>query len=507
MDNETIILEASEITKIYPGTVALDKASFKVRKGKVNVLIGENGAGKSTMMKIVAGVEQKTSGKIFIDGKEANYHTPLEAIGLGVGIIYQELNLFPNLSIAENIFMTRELKSNRFSIDHKQQRIEAKKYLDELRLYVDTATLVESLRVGQQQLVEIAKVLSQKARILIMDEPTSALSEEEVEILFAIIRELTAEGVSIVYISHRLEEIIHIGDYVTILRDGKFIDEQKVSDIDISWIINTMTGGNKVQRADTGRQPGEVILEAKNITMRKEFGGGYILKDVSFQLRKGEILGIYGLRGAGRTELLECLMGVHEGIEGEIILDGVKVPSSTISERIQEGFALIPEDRKKLGILSNLNVCKNMTIASLAKYAKRTVIDESKEVADVNEVIGYLRVKVPDCSTMITSLSGGNQQKVVIGKSLLTKPKILLMDEPTRGIDIGSKHDVFAICEQLAQDGLGILFVSSEMQEMLAIPDRVLVLAQGRLKGEFARNEVTEEKLVHASAIDLNATY
>ncbi len=507
MENEIIILEASEITKVYPGTVALDKASFKVRKGKVNVLIGENGAGKSTMMKIVAGVEQKTSGKIFIDGKEAKYDTPLEAIGLGVGIIYQELNLFPNLSIAENIFMTRELKNRKYSIDHKRQLVEAKKYLDELHLYIDTATLVENLRVGQQQLVEIAKVLSQNARILIMDEPTSALSEEEVKILFSIVRELTAQGVSIVYISHRLDEILHIGDYVTILRDGKFIDEKKVADIDISWIINKMTGGNKVERVETGRQPGEVILEANHITMHKKFGGGHILDDVSFQLRKGEILGIYGLRGAGRTELLECLMGAHDDIGGEIVLHGVKVSSATISERILDGFALIPEDRKNLGILSNLNVCKNMTISSLAKYTKRTVIDDKQEVKDVNEVIGYLRVKVPSSSTMITSLSGGNQQKVVIGKSLLTKPKILLMDEPTRGIDIGSKHDVFAICEQLAQEGLGIIFVSSEMQEMLAIPDRVLVLAQGRLKGEFMRDEVTEEKLVHASAIDLNAKY
>ncbi|MDD3904206.1 MAG: sugar ABC transporter ATP-binding protein, partial [Sphaerochaeta sp.] len=487
--------------------VALDKASFKVRRGKVNVLIGENGAGKSTMMKIIAGVEQKTSGNIVIDGEDVDYHTPSEAIAHGVGIIYQELNLFPNLNIAENIFMTRELKKGKHSIDHKKQLTEAKKCLDELRLYVDTSTLVENLRVGQQQLVEIAKVLAQKARILIMDEPTSALSEEEVEILFSIIHKLTKQGVSIVYISHRLEEITHIGDYVTILRDGKFIDEQKVEDIDIPWIINKMTGGNKVERFETGRLPGEVILEANHITMPKEHGDGFVLKDVSFQLKKGEILGIYGLRGAGRTELLECLMGAHQGIEGEILIEGQKLSSCSIPHRIQDGFVLIPEDRKKLGILPNLDVRKNMTLSSLKKYTKRTAIDDAKEEKDVNEVIGYLRVKVPDCSTMITSLSGGNQQKVIIGKSLLTKPKILLMDEPTRGIDIGSKHDVFTICEQLAQDGLGIVFVSSEMQEMLAIPDRVLVLAQGRVKGEFTRDEVTEEKLVHASAIDLNAKY
>lgn len=502
---DPIILEAFDITKIYPGTVALDKASFKVRKGKVNVLIGENGAGKSTMMKIIAGVEQKTSGTIIMDGNEVNYNTPAEAINHGVGIIYQELNLFPNLSIAENIFMTRELKRSRLSIDHKLQLLESKKFLDELRLFVDTSTLVEDLRVGQQQLVEIAKALAQKARILIMDEPTSALSEEEVEILFSIIRKLTDEGVSIVYISHRLEEIIHIGDYVTILRDGEFIDEQKVKDIDIPWIINKMTGGNKVHRIETGRIPGQVIVKADHLSLRKEHGEGYILKDVSFQLKKGEILGIYGLRGAGRTELLECLMGVHPTVEGSIFLDEKLVSSPSVSSRIHEGFVLIPEDRKGLGIFPNLNVRKNMTISSLNKFVVGSSIDEKKEEEEVSEVISYLSIKLPDSSTMITSLSGGNQQKVIIGKSLLTKPKVLLMDEPTRGIDIGSKHEVFTICEQLAQDGLGIIFVSSEMQEMLAIPDRVLVLAQGRLKGEFLRSEVTEEKLVHASAIDLNA--
>ncbi|HZJ88099.1 MAG TPA: sugar ABC transporter ATP-binding protein [Sphaerochaeta sp.] len=503
-NHEDIILEAQEITKVYPGTVALDKASFKVRKGKVNVLIGENGAGKSTMMKIIAGVEKRTSGTIIIDGEEVNYQTPNEAIAHGVGIIYQELNLFPNLSIAENIFMTRELKKGRFTIDHKQQLIEAKKWLDELQLYIDTATLVQDLRVGQQQLVEISKALAQEARILIMDEPTSALSEEEVQILFTIIRKLTAEGVTIIYISHRLEEVLHIGDYVTILRDGKLIDEQRIEDIDISWIIEKMTGGNTVEKIVTDRVPTEVILEAENITLPKEHGGGYILKDVSFSLRAGEILGIYGLRGAGRTELLECLMGLHPEVEGVFTLAGEPVVSSSVSERIQDGFVLIPEDRQRLGIFGNFNVRKNMTISSLKRYVTKTIIDDKKEDDDVNGVIDDLRIKVPDSATMIRSLSGGNQQKVIIGKSLLTKPRILLMDEPTRGIDIGSKHDVFTICEELAQEGLGIIFVSSEMQEMLAIPDRVLVLAQGRAKGEFTRAEVTEEKLVHASAIDLN---
>ncbi len=501
---EDIILEAKGITKIYPGTAALMDVDFHVRRGKVNVLIGENGAGKSTLMKIIAGVETATSGSIEIDGRVANYATPAEALANGVGIIHQELNLFPNLNIAENIFMAREKLVNPAYINHKAQVVEAQRLLDKLQLRVSPTTLVQDLRVGQQQIVEISKVLAQDAKIIIMDEPTSALSEEEVTILFGIINELKANGVSIIYISHRLEEIIRIGDYITILRDGKFIAEDEVKNIDIPWIITKMTGGNTVEPLQTDRKPGEVILEVNNLTLPKG-DGKFLLQDVSFKLHRNEILGIYGLRGAGRTELLECLIGAQKDAEGKIELEGKPLKSKTINARIKEGFALIPEDRKNLGIFENLDVLQNMTISNLGAFVRGSSIKPRKESAAVDDMISGLHIKVPGRSSMIKSLSGGNQQKVVIGKSLLTNVKVLLMDEPTRGIDIAAKRDVFNICETLAQKGLGVVFVSSEMQEMLAIPDRILVLSNGKLKGEFTRAEVTEERLVRASAIGLNA--
>lgn len=499
-----IILEARDITKMYPGTAALMNVNFRVRRGMVNVLIGENGAGKSTLMKIIAGVEYATSGSIFIEGEEVKYHTPAGALKNGVGIIYQELNLFPNLDIAENIFMTRERMRNPLTIDHAAQVNAAGELLEKLQLHVKPTTLVQSLRVGQQQIVEIAKVLSQNAKIIIMDEPTSALSQEEVTVLFGIIEELKTRGVSIIYISHRLEEIIRVGDYITILRDGHFIAEDRVEKIDIPWIISKMTGGNTIEPIATGRQRGDIVLEAQNITLKRN-DGKYLLDNVSFQLREREILGIYGLRGAGRTELLECLIGAQPDMEGSIKLKGNPVKSKTISGRIRDGFALIPEDRKNQGIFANMDVLENMTISNLGAFTKWTAMASRKEASAVDGIISGLRIKVPGRKTMIKSLSGGNQQKVVIGKSLLTNLKVLLMDEPTRGIDIAAKRDVFSICESLAEKGLGVVFVSSEMQEMLAIPDRILVLSEGKLKGEFLRSEVTEEKLVRASAIDINA--
>ncbi len=502
--NEEIILEACAITKCYPGTVALDNVNYKVRRGKVNVLIGENGAGKSTLMKIIAGVETATSGSILIKNEEVSYTSPADAIKQGVGIIYQELNLFPNLDIAENIFMTREKLVKGMYIDHASQIKEAKYWLEKLQLHIEPTRLVKNLRVGQQQIVEIAKVLSLNAEILIMDEPTSALSQEEVMILFGIIEELKAHGVTIIYISHRLDEIIRIGDHITILRDGKFIADECVENIDIPWIISNMTGGNTVERLETTRIPGDVVLEVENISLKKD-EKKYVVHDVSFTLRRNEILGIYGLRGAGRTELMECIMGAQPTMTGDMVLEGEPVSSKDVSGRITDGFALIPEDRKNQGIFTNMDVLQNMTISSLRFFKNRFSIQQKKEKTAVDKMIDRLRIKVPNRTTMIKSLSGGNQQKVVIGKSLLTNVKVLLMDEPTRGIDIAAKRDVFNICEMLASKGMGIIFVSSEMQEMLAIPDRILVLSEGKLKAEFLRDEVTEEKLVQASAIDLNA--
>jgi erythritol transport system ATP-binding protein len=504
--DEDIILEARKITKIYPGTVALDHADFRVRKGQVNVLIGENGAGKSTMMKIVAGVETKTSGAIFIGGKEADYKSPAEAIRHGVGIIYQELNLFPNLSIAENMFMTREIKKNRFSVDHKKQNEKAAVFLEKMKLAVPPETQVGSLRVGQQQLVEIAKVLSQNAEIIIMDEPTSALTEAEVATLFTVIAELKKQGVTVIYISHRLEEIMHIGDYVTILRDGKFIDEKKVDEIDIPWIIDRMTGGHKIENIYSRRKMGGEILSVQNVSLKKKNGTGYVVQDVSFSLKSGEILGLYGLLGAGRTELLECLIGAQKDYSGLIALNGKPLRSGNVNGRIKDGFALIPEDRKTLGIFPNMIILENMIMSALSRFWKRLFLNEKMEHRAVQGVVGDLNIKMAAVRDSINSLSGGNQQKVIIGRSLLTNPRVLLMDDPTRGIDVGSKYDVYEICKKLAAEGMGIIFVSSEMQEILSIPDRILVLSQGRLKGEFTHEEVTEEKLVAASAINIAKT-
>jgi len=500
---DDIVLEAREITKLYPGTVALDKANFKVRRGKVNLLIGKNGAGKSTMMKIVAGVETKTSGKIFINGIEREYNTPNEAIRHGVGIVYQELNLFPNMSIADNMFMTREIKKNSFSINYAEQEEKAQQYFKKLNMFIDPKMLVEDLRVGQQQLVEIAKALSQNAEIIIMDEPTSALTEVEVHTLFTNIRELKEKGVTIIYISHRLEEVMHIGDYVTILRDGKFIEEQKVEEISIPWIIDRMTGGHKIENIYAERKLGEILLSVKNISISNSYGAGMVLDDVSFSLRAGEILGLYGLLGAGRTELLECLVGARNDYTGTIELNGNTVVSKDVNGRIKDGFALIPEDRKNLGIFSNLIILENMVLSALSRFFKRLFLRDNMEKDAVNGVVGDLRIKAASILNSINSLSGGNQQKVIIGRSLLTNPKILLMDDPTRGIDVGSKYDVYEICKKLAGQGMGIIFVSSEMQEMLSVPDRVLVLSYGRIKGEFLHEEVTEEKLVTAGQSNL----
>ena len=495
---DEIVLEARGITKKYPGTTALDNVDFDVHKGSVNVLVGENGAGKSTLMKILAGVESATSGRIFRKGKEIRYSSPSEARRHGVGIVFQELNLVPNLSIAENMFMAREIMKNRFSVDHRKQEEEAAKSLRRLQMDLPPSTLVSSLGIGQQQIVELAKALYGDVDILIMDEPTSALSEQEVKVLFEIIADLKAQGTAIIYISHRFEEIMEIGDYITVLRDGKLISTAKIKDVDIHWIVREMTGGEERPPPPREKRSGEVLLEVNHLRL-PNFTGGYRVNDVSFKLHRGEILGLYGLMGAGRTEILECLVGAQPDASGEIILDGRRIVSSRIDQRIGEGFSLIPEDRKHQGIVQTFSISGNMTLASLHRYSRRFTISRAREDGVVDGMIRELAIKLGSKKHLITSLSGGNQQKVVVGKNLLTNPKVLLMDEPTRGIDIGAKKEMFDIIRKLTDEGLGIIFVSSELKEMLTVPDRVLVLNKGRLTGEFERRELSQAKLLMAS--------
>ncbi|MFV0364045.1 MAG: sugar ABC transporter ATP-binding protein [Suipraeoptans sp.] len=499
---DNICLHADHISKIYPGTKALDDVSFDLLTGKVNVLIGENGAGKSTLMKIIAGIEKPSSGKIYMGDKEVHFKDTTDARSHGIGIIHQELSLFPNLNIYQNIFMAHEKTKAKISLDNKTHVEEANKVMSKLEHPIDTNTKVGDLRVGQQQMIEIARnLVAEDLKVLIMDEPTSSLSEQEVDVLFKIMRELTAEGITIVYISHRLEEIMQIGDHLTILRDGKYVSDADVSEIDIPWIVQSMTGGAKSypkrdRKVDWDKC--ENVLEVKNLCLPKN-GGGWLLNHVNFELKKGEILGIYGLMGAGRSEVFECIMGLHPEHTGEIILDGKPMKIKSISEQIDRGLALIPEDRQGSALVQTLNIEKNCSLAALRKYKKGPFLDKKKEDEAVEQQIEDIHIKVSDKKLPILSLSGGNQQKVVIGKGILTNPKILLMDEPSRGIDIGAKTEVFDIINQYAKRGLSIIVISSELKEIVSIADRVIVLSNGIKTGEFSQDEIKENTLVMAS--------
>lgn len=501
--NQPVCLHAEAIDKIYPGTKALDNVSFDVYTGKVNVLIGENGAGKSTLMKIVAGIEQPSAGTMTMDGKEVSFKNTTEAEKYGIGIIHQELSLFPNLTVYQNIFMAKEKTKGKLIIDNAQHIELTKKVLDKLEHPINPNTIVGDLRVGHQQMIEIARNLVQDGtKILIMDEPTSSLSQQEVEVLFKIMRELTAEGISIVYISHRLEEIMRIGDYVTILRDGKFVSKAKVKEIDVPWIVKQMVGKGKEypvrkEIPDWSKQP--TVLKVTDLTLPKS-GGGYLLNNVSFDLKQGEILGIYGLMGAGRTEIFECLMGLRPEHTGEVELKGKKIKIKNITNQIEKGFAIVPEDRQKEGLVQTMDIEKNISIASIKNYlTAKLMLNRKKEDTAVESQISDIHIKVADKHLPILSLSGGNQQKVVIGKGILTNPHILLMDEPSRGIDIGAKTEVFEIINKYAERGLSIIVISSELQEIMAIADRIIVLSQGVKTAEFKKDEITEDGLVLAS--------
>ena len=496
-----IILRVEDVTKIYPGTIALKNATFEVRKGAVNVLVGENGAGKSTLMKIIAGVEQPTTGRVMIGDTEVQLNSIDDAIAHGIGIVFQELNLFPNLSIAENIFISREIRGLGFKINMAEQERRAAALMQRLEHPINPATLVGELRIGQQQIVEIAKALSKNARILIMDEPTSALSATEVDILFRVIAELKAQGVAIVYISHRLEELIRIGDYITVLRDGRITGSQSMANVDVKWIVKQMVGAETKDFSRASNHTlGAEVLNVKDVCLRGKTQG-YLVDHVSLSLRAGEIVGIYGLMGAGRSELFECIFGLHDHAEGKIKLNGHALEGKTVAQRIQHGMALIPEDRKAEGLVSILSISSNLTLSSLSEFASGFHIRADKERGAVRSFIRELAIKVANPALEVSSLSGGNQQKVVIGRALMTNPKVLLMDEPSRGIDVGAKADVFKVMRDLAFKGLGILFVTSDLEEVMALSDRIIVMSNGRITAEFDRDHATQDALVTASAI------
>ena len=498
--SDRVVLRAENVSKVYPGTLALDNVSFDVYHGKVNVLVGENGAGKSTLMKILAGVEQPTSGHIFLEDKEIHIHDIRQATAEGIGIIFQEMSLCPNLSVVENIYLAREVTRG-VAIDRKTQKEHARELVRRLEQNIEPDTPVSDLRIGQQQIIEIARALAEDVRILIMDEPTSALSNAEVEVLFRVINELKSRGVSIIYISHKLDELLQIGDYVTVLRDGKLVETARAADISVSWIIEKMVGKNPAALfARTGHEAGEVLMKVEGLTLPRP-GGGYVVDHVSFELHAGEILGLYGLMGAGRSDLVDCLAGARPESSGKVWLNDRPVVGASVPERISQGIVLVPEDRQREGLVQTMSVHDNILLASLKSYLTGFYLAPKKEKAAVKDMVQRLSIRVANVGQPITSLSGGNQQKCVVAKALLTAPKVLMLDEPTRGIDVGAKSEIFEITSRLAEQGYGVIFISTELKEVLAMSDRILVMSKGAITGEFSREEATEEKLVAASAV------
>ena len=469
--------------KVYPGTLALKGVDFDVRMGAVNVLVGENGAGKSTLMKVIAGVEPLTGGEILMDGAPVYFHDKDDAERAGIGIVFQELNLFPDLSVTENVFIGREI--TRFGhIDRAAQSRTAAQLMARLEQDIDPGAPLGSLRIGQQQIVEIAKALNDNARILILDEPTSALSGAEVEVLFRLIDDLRRQGVGIVYISHRLEELIRIGDYITVLRDGVITGARPMQGIHLPWIVEAMIGDASKDFPPRATRIGDEVFRTEDVTLPRE-GGGFAVDHVSLSVRAGEILGIYGLMGAGRSEFLECIVGVHPHAGGRMWLEGEPLGPPSVSARIERGVALIPEDRKRDGLVQIMAIRENITLSSLRRFTRLFHLDLRAEAEGARDFIRRLGIKIASPEHPVSSLSGGNQQKVVISKALMTTPKVLLMDEPSRGIDIGAKAEVFRTMRALAEDGLAILFVTSDLEEVMAVADRIVVMADGRITGTF----------------------
>ncbi len=499
--DDDVVLRAVDITKTYGATRALRGVNFEVRRGKVTVLFGENGAGKSTLMKIIAGVEEPTGGRLFLDGEPIELHSTSDAIDRGIAIIHQELNLSPNLSIRDNVFVGRELRTRTGAVDFAAERDVTRTLMERLEENLDPNTLVATLRLGQQQIVEIARALAANARILIMDEPTSALSAPEVEVLFKVIRELTAQGVAIVYISHHLEEAIEISDYAVVFRDGNLIATEDAKAIDLPWVVSRMVGrGAEYDFRDSERSYGDVALEIDGVTVISPEGGGKVaVNNVSITVRHGEIVCLYGLMGAGRTELMEALSGRDDISSGDIRVEGRSVTSLNIQERIAAGLGLVPEDRQRDGLVQLMTVGENLSLASLLRLRTGMFISRSMEKAGVTRKVSEVKVKTEGPDMPITSLSGGNQQKVVIGKILLAEPKVILLDEPTRGIDVGAKGEIFSLLFEQAKEGVAVLYVTSEVGEAIAASHRVIVMNKGRIVREFDPRTATREEIMAAS--------
>ncbi|MDM2735722.1 sugar ABC transporter ATP-binding protein [Citrobacter sp. Ct235] len=493
-------LQMNHITKRFPGVLALSNVNFTLRKGEVHALLGENGAGKSTLMKILSGVYQPDEGDIIFEDHPVSFSDPLSAQNAGITIIHQEFNLFPELTVEENIFIGREFcKNNRWRLDEKQQRQAASEILQKLNLNISPETLVADLTVAQQQMVEIAKAISVNAKILIMDEPTAALTETEIESLFQVTRLLKAQGTGIVYISHRLEELALIADRATVMRDGQYIDTVDYENVKISDLIAMMVGrelGNIYPRREA-RAHQEPVLEVSGLTRKG------VLNNIDFTLNRGEILGFAGLMGAGRTELARAIFGADPIDSGTITLNGKVIVIKSISDAIAQGISYLTEDRKKEGLALNLSVERNIMLGNYPEYADRFGNVDSKRCQQTSEEqVRALRIKTPHLQQAALNLSGGNQQKIIIARWVCKDTDILIFDEPTRGIDVGAKLEIYELMNRLVAKGKSIIMISSELPEVLGMCDRILVMRSGRITGELTADNATQEKIMQYATLE-----
>jgi ribose transport system ATP-binding protein len=491
--DDRILIEARSITKTFPGVLALDNVDLELRTGETHILLGENGAGKSTLMKILSGAYAPDAGEVYIDGQKVEVFDPRAAQRMGVSIIYQDFNLIPYMNVAQNIFLGRfPLKYG--LIDHKKMHADAAALLSSLNMFVDTHTLVVDLSTAQQQMVEVAKALSIKSKILIMDEPTSSLSERETEQLFATIHQLNAKGIGIIYISHRLQEIQEVGDRVTVLRDGQRVGQKAINEVTVDDLVGMMVGHSVAHMFKRDRQPrGAECLRVENLCKGKR------LHDISIRLHSGEVVGLAGLVGSGRTDLARAIFGVDAYDSGHIYLFGTAIRDLCAADMVAQGISLIPEDRKNQGLALILPVAENIVVSSLDRLFPRLFVSKTKENAIAMNYVEQLRIATPSTSRLAQYLSGGNQQKVVLAKWLCTKARIFIFDEPTRGVDVGAKAEIHGFMNELVKEGAAILMISSELPEVIGMSDRIYVMREGRIAAEIPHTEATQERIIESA--------
>ncbi len=490
---EQIILEMKNIDKRFSGVHALKSVNLELKKGEVHALMGENGAGKSTLMKVLCGIHKRDGGEVYLFGKEVNFNTIKDSQEAGISIIHQELNMMNHLTVAQNIYIGREPMIKGVCIDDKKMEKDAQELFDRIGVKIDPSAILGTLTVGKQQMVEIAKAVSKESKILILDEPTAALTQLEVEELFKIMNDLKAKGIGMVYISHRMDEINRISDRITVMRDGEYVGTLITKDTTKDEIVKMMVGrviyGDKKEQSNVS-EDAETVLEVKNLNRGKE------IKDVSFKLRKGEILGFSGLMGAGRTEVARAIYGADPVDSGEIFINGKKVKISTPEDAVKNGICYLSEDRKRYGLMLDKSVAENSVLASLDNYIKLGWIQDKAIEVDAEKENTKLKTKTPSMNQLLKNLSGGNQQKVIIARWLLKNSDIFIFDEPTRGIDIGAKSEMYELMEELASHGKSVIMISSELAEIQRLSDRVIVMCEGRITGEIDIKDATQEKIM-----------